>query len=726
MRSILSTFALVLIFNSCISHKAEITEEKKQPNVILFLVDDLGWQDTSVPFWKEKTHFNKRYHTPNLEQLAANGLIFTSAYATPVCSPSRVSLMTGMNASRHRVTNWTLHPNKMQPMETRDSLLSFPFWNVNGLSSEADTPHAIHVTSLAQQLQQQGYSTIHTGKAHFGAKETPGANPMNLGFDVNIAGHAAGAPGSYLGLEDFGNDKGSVWAVPGLEEYHDTDIFLTEALTKKALSTLEERNMDKPFYLYMAYYGVHTPIMADTRFYDKYLRNGLDTIEAKYASMIEAMDKSVGDVLHYLDDNDLTDETIILFMSDNGGLSAHARTGEKHTHNWPLKSGKGSVYEGGIRVPMMASWKGHFPKGKRVDTPIIIEDFYPTVLELVGVDESQIDHQIDGHSFAEVLYSGETKSHDRPLVWHYPNNWGVAGPGIGSYSAMRSENFKFIYNHLTQEIEVYDLSTDISEDNNLYPAEIETTKRLAETLSQYLENREAQMPTYKFKKKPVASAIEALNALQPEAKTYNLVNIASNKIQVDGNLEEVWNMANKLSDITAPWDKSLSFTNDFRALHDKENIYFSFVVDDDDIHLENSFDDEESNAVRSDRVELFFRRPHQLSPYYSFEMDAQSRIFDSKGIFYQSIDESWDVDRNGFNIHTSATDTGYILEGVISKKLMHELDLISDQGTINAGVFRGNYHSDTSKVEWISWVHPKSDNPDFHIPSSYGKMILEE
>jgi arylsulfatase A-like enzyme len=726
MRFILLSFVILLILNSCISTKAEVVEEKKQPNIILFLVDDLGWQDTSVPFWTEKTHFNKSYHTPNLEKLAASGLTFTSAYATPVCSPSRVSLMTGMNAARHRVTNWTLHPNKMQPMETNDSLLSYPFWNVNGISSDPSTPHAVSVTTLAQQLKNHGYHTIHAGKAHFGAKKTPGANPLNLGFDVNIAGHAAGAPGSYYGTENFGNGKRSNWAVPGLEEYHGTDIFLTEVLTQKAIASLNGRNLEEPFYLYMAYYGVHTPIMADERFYHKYLSTGMDTIEAKYASMIESMDKSVGDVLTYLDDNKLTDETIILFMSDNGGLSAHTRAGQKHIHNWPLKSGKGSVYEGGIRVPMIASWEDKFPTGKRVDTPIIIEDFYPTILELIGVDGTQITHDIDGHSFADNLYSGETDYHDRPLVWHYPNNWGVGGPGIGSYSAMRSENFKFIYNHLSQEVEVYDLANDIFENNNLYPAELETTKKLAEKLSQYLKKTNAQLPTYKFKKREVAYPSEALKSIQPQAKTYSITNIRSSSIHVDGNLEDIWNKAHLLSDITAPWNDSLTFVNEFKALHNEENIYFSFVVKDDDIHLENNYEDEESNAVRSDRVELFFRRPYHLSPYYAFEMDAQSRLFDSRGLFYQRIDSSWDIDENEFRIQTSFTDSGYILEGMISKKVLKELDLVGSDGSITTGIFRGNYHSDSDKVEWISWVKPTSDKPDFHIPSSYGKMILEE
>ena len=419
---------LILLLSTLLLGACQKVEEKIQPpNIIVFLVDDMGWQDTSVPFWNEKTPFNNIYHTPNMERMAREGMKFTQAYATPVCSPTRVSLMTGMNAARHRVTNWTLKKDENQWMETAHEKLSFPNWNVNGLSPEEGVKRAVHATPLPQLLRDSGYYTIHSGKAHLGAIDTPGENPLNLGFDVNIAGHAAGAPASYLGSENFGNGKEGreIWAVPGLESYHGKDIFLTEALTLESIKAMDSAvDKNKPFFLYMAHYAVHIPIMADDRFLQKYLEKGLDTIEAKYASMVEGMDKSLGDIMNYLDRKKLADNTIILFMSDNGGLSAVARGGEKHTHNWPLSSGKGSIYEGGIREPMLVKWPGKIEAGSKSDDYIIIEDFYPTILEMAEIKDVKITQTIDGVSFMNPLLGTEKKENNRPLFWHYPNEWG--------------------------------------------------------------------------------------------------------------------------------------------------------------------------------------------------------------------------------------------------------------------------------------------------------------
>ena len=344
---------LLLTFLGCssaVDKKATI----KTPNIILFLVDDMGWQDTSVPFWKEITDYNRRYRTPNMERLAKQGMKFTQAYATPVCSPTRISLLTGMNAARHRVTNWTLQPDQLQPMEIDHASLEFPMWNVNGMVADKEIPYAVLATPFPQILREHGYQTIHVGKAHFGAIGKSGENPLNLGFDINIGGHAAGAPQSYYGEDNFGNlpkFAGTPWPVPGLEAYHGKDINLTEALTLEAKKAMDKAlQADKPFYLYMAHYAVHGPIMADKRFYQRYLDQGIDTTEAKYASMVESMDKSLGDIMDYLDEQNIKNNTIILFMSDNGGLSAVARGGTPHTHNRPLSSGKGSMREGGIRM----------------------------------------------------------------------------------------------------------------------------------------------------------------------------------------------------------------------------------------------------------------------------------------------------------------------------------------------------------------------------------------
>ena len=486
---------MVLIFFSCQSEEIE----KTPPNIVLFLVDDMGWQDTSVPFWKERTAFNDLYHTPNMERLAKEGMKFTQAYATPVCSPTRVSLMTGMNAARHRVTNWTLEKDAIKGMEKNHDSLIFPEWNVNGMSPVGGDSKAVHAMPLPQALQDVGYFTIHSGKAHLGAIGTPGEDPLNLGFNINIAGHAAGAPESYLGTENFGNRKEGkeIWAVPGLKKYHGKDIFLTEAITKEALIAMDSAVMgEQPFFLYMSHYAIHTPIMGDERYLQKYYDKGIDSTEAKYASMIEGMDKSLGDIMNYLERKKIVDNTIILFMSDNGGLSAHARGGIPHTHNMPLSSGKGSMREGGIREPMLVKWP-EITKPESISAhQVIIEDFYPTILEMAGIDSLETVQKVDGQSFTEIL-KGETLEGVRPLFWHYPNEWGPSGPGIGAASAVRKGDWKFIYYHADRRMELFNLKKDIGEITDLVDLNQEKAKELATTLTNHLKAVKAQMPSHK-------------------------------------------------------------------------------------------------------------------------------------------------------------------------------------------------------------------------------------
>lgn len=193
------------------------TQQAERPNIIMFLVDDMGWQDTSVPFnGDEVSSLNKRYHTPNMERMAQMGVRFTQAYACAISSPTRCSLMSGMNAARHRVTNWTLELD--QKTDQTSEVLELPEWNYNGIQPaemEGKINNIAAITPLPQILKDNGYYTIHCGKAHFGARTTPGENPKNMGFDVNIAGGANGAPGSYLGTRNFG--EGSRFAVSGLE-----------------------------------------------------------------------------------------------------------------------------------------------------------------------------------------------------------------------------------------------------------------------------------------------------------------------------------------------------------------------------------------------------------------------------------------------------------------------------------------------------------------------------
>jgi arylsulfatase A-like enzyme len=467
------------------------------PNLIVFLVDDLGWQDLSEPFDVRRSAFNDRYRTPNVERLAREGVKFTQAYACPVCSPSRISLMTGMNAARHRVTNWTLEKNTSS--DGKHPFLTFPDWNVNGMTPVPGVERAVHATPLPALLKGAGYTTIHCGKAHLGAIGTPAANPLALGFDVNIAGHAAGAPGSHLGIHDFSSEwrkGGREWDVPGLDEYHGQQIVLAQALTERAIKALDAPvAARRPFFLHMSHYAVHTPIEEDARYLKRYQDAGLDPIEARYASMVEGMDRSLGDLLKYLDDHDLARNTLVLFMSDNGGLSATARGGEPHTHNTPLSSGKGSAREGGIREPLIARWPGTVRRGAVEATPVIIEDFFPTLLEAAGVRSPKTVQRVDGVSFLPLTKRAPSGASDRALFWHYPNEWGPKGPGIGAFSAVRHGDWKLIYYHADRSFELFDLREDLGEATNLAAARPDRVKALAAELGSYLRSVDAQMPT---------------------------------------------------------------------------------------------------------------------------------------------------------------------------------------------------------------------------------------
>jgi len=272
-------------------------QQPSRPNIIVFLVDDMGWQDCSLPFWDSATPLNKRYHTPNMERLAREGMKFTNAYAAPVCTPSRSSMLSGMNVAHHGITNWT-SPAKSNNTDAVDDQFDAAGWNINGLSPIPEVAATAYATPFPELLKSSGYFTIHVGKAHWASYGTPGANPYNMGFIVNISGHSAGHPQSYLSEEHYGNmpRKAIIQAVPDLEEYYDSGTFLTEALTLEAKKALEYPVKNhQPFYLNMAHYAVHTPIMGDRRFIQKYLDKGLDSIEARYASLLEGMDKSLGD-----------------------------------------------------------------------------------------------------------------------------------------------------------------------------------------------------------------------------------------------------------------------------------------------------------------------------------------------------------------------------------------------------------------------------------------------
>ncbi|GGK78751.1 sulfatase [Rufibacter glacialis] len=480
---------------------------QQRPNIIVFLVDDMGWMDTSVPFSGKVEALNQRYHTPNMVRLAREGMKFTNAYATPICTPTRVSLITGLNAAHHRVTNWT-NIRRDAPTDHPDSTFLPLAWNYNGLSPKPGVPHTVTAIPLPRLLQEAGYYTIHVGKAHFGSAGTPGANPYNLGFQVNIAGNAAGHPQSFLGTENYGNLPGKIsWhAVQDLSEYYGTETFLTEAITLEALKALDGAvKTKKPFFLHLSHFALHDPLQADPRFIQRYQDAGLDPQEAKYASMVEGMDKSLGEVLAYLQKNKLDQNTLLLFVSDNGGLSMGApRGGKPQTHNLPLRAGKGSVYEGGIRVPLLVRWPGTVKAGTTAHQYLIIEDFFPTLLEVAGVKKVPASQGVDGKSFLPLLKNPALKDTNRVLVWHHPNNWlPQGGPGINYKSAARQGDWKLVYDLRTGQKELYHLRSDLGETTDLAHRHPEKVAALSKALGQQLRHWNALLPIFKNTNTPV-------------------------------------------------------------------------------------------------------------------------------------------------------------------------------------------------------------------------------
>lgn len=483
-------------------------QEVSHPNIILFLVDDMGWQDTSVPFYNnQQTALNQRFHTPNMERLAQMGVRFTEAYACAISSPTRCSLMSGMNASRHRVTNWTLE--KDQKTDAISSTITLPDWNYNGIQPDNTAGlinHSTPITSLPQILKDNGYFTIHCGKAHFGARNTPGGDPATMGFDINIGGGPNGAPGSYLGTKNFG--EGTRFAVHGLEKYHGQDIFLTEALTREAIANIKRATeMGKPFYLYMSHYAVHSPYDDDKRFsnnyrgrYDIQLNDTLNEKEARYAALVEGMDKSLGDLLDYLEENPETGEnTIILFMSDNGGQGLNnVRQGRANRdQNYPARAGKGSAFMGGVHEPMIVYWPGITKGGTQNNQRIMIEDFFPTILDMAGINKYTTIQTIDGISFIDMIKSPELRR-ERPIVWHFPNLWGETQnieEGYGAYSAILKDDYHLIYSWETGRNRLYNIQKDIAEQTDLSAQMPEKVQELSQLLTQYLKERKAQRPT---------------------------------------------------------------------------------------------------------------------------------------------------------------------------------------------------------------------------------------
>ena len=516
----------------------------ERPNIVFFIVDDMGWVDSSVAYGEEVYPNNLRYNTPNMERLAAQGVMLTNAYACPVSTPTRTSLLTGVNAAHSRITNWT-STTKDTPSDATGGAVAMtqsgmnedlsgrfvrPEWNINGMSPVEGVESTLYATPLPKLLREQGYYTIHVGKAHWASAGTPGASPYNMGYNVNVSGNVAGMPRSYQSEDNYGNTP-ELWnmlAVQNMAEYYGTGLHLTEALTREALKTLDYPVANGlPFYLYFAHYATHTPIQRDPRFIQKYLDAGMDEGQARYASMVEGVDKSLGDLIDYLEQKGVAEDTIIIFMTDNGGNAENkAKGGVRFMHNLPLRNGKGSVYEGGIRVPLMVKWSGKVAPATRVNTPVICEDLFPTILQMAGIKSYEVVQDVDGKSLVNLVTKGsklaakaakkgvitDQKSAnafvvpeevsgidpERELIFHYPHQWKPYDlEDIDFLSAVRVGDWKLVYRMRTAKVELYNLKEDIGEQRDVAAQYPEKVKELAVKLSAKLREWNSPMPSYR-------------------------------------------------------------------------------------------------------------------------------------------------------------------------------------------------------------------------------------
>jgi len=442
---------------------------------VFLLVDDLGWADVGV-------YGSTFYETPNIDRLAAQGMRFTNAYAAaPVCSPTRTSIMSGKYPARLDTTDWFGATRK-------GKLLPAPY-----------IPQlALEEVTLAEALKEAGYSTAFVGKWHMGGRPH---RPEMQGFDLNVAGDGRGHPPSYF-FPYRSADGIQALDLPGGREGE----YLTDRLTEESLRFLEA-NQDEPFLLYLSYYAVHTPLQTKPALLAKYeaKRAALPPAsgtrylpegprEARqvqdhpvYAGMVESVDQSVGRVLAKLEQLGIANRTAVLLMSDNGGLSTSEGS---PTSNVPLRAGKGWLYEGGIREPMIVKWPGVVVAGSRSDHPVTSTDFYPTMLEMAGLPQRPGQHA-DGVSLVPLLkQTGSLERRD--LFWHYPH---YGNQGATPSAAVRRGDYKLIEYFEDEQVELFDLARDIGEHHDLSAEMPEKVEELRDTLHRWRDSVDAQMPS---------------------------------------------------------------------------------------------------------------------------------------------------------------------------------------------------------------------------------------
>jgi arylsulfatase A-like enzyme len=417
------------------------------PNFVFIFIDDLGWRD--VGFMG-----SKYYRTPNIDKLASEGMVFTDAYANaPNCAPSRACLLSGQYSPRHGV--YTVGDSDRGDTRLRKLI---PIENNETLASEKIT--------VAEALKPAGYVSAAIGKWHCGGAKDK-ADPLSQGFDVAVE-----------------REEYSHWTRKG--EY------LTDKLTDAAVEFIED-NAERPFFLYLAHYAVHTPIQAKKEMIEKYTRLTGDEYHnnAKYAAMIESVDESVGRVMGKSDELGLSENTVVLFFSDNGGYGPV-------TSMHPLRGDKGMLYEGGIREPATVRWPGVTKAGSQCSEPIIGIDFYPTMLEMAGVKRPE-GYALDGVSIVPLL-RGEESLNREAIFWHFPGylqrysstpaHWRTTPAG-----AVRAGDYKLIEFFEDGRLELYNLADDIGEETNLADAMPEKAAELHELLRQWRNKLDAPVPT---------------------------------------------------------------------------------------------------------------------------------------------------------------------------------------------------------------------------------------
>ena len=434
-------------------------------NFVFILADDFGWHDLAC-------YGNPYFATPNLDRLAVQGARFTDAYAAcPVCSPTRASILTGRYPVRTGVTDWI--PGR--PSHERGPITT----------PRTATEMKLEETTIAERLGPAGYRSASVGKWHLGNK---GFWPIDQGFDENIGGNHSGSPPKspkpYFGPFELPNLK----AAEG--------EFLTEKLTQAAVDFIG-RNRSDPFLLYLPHYTVHIPLGARGADVARHEAKANGRYNPVYAAMVESLDESVGRVLAAIDEAGIADRTIVFFFSDNGGLRYEGPAQKPVTDNSPLRAGKGHLYEGGIREPLIIRAPGVSKPGTVIDTPVSSVDFFPTMCAAAGLNAGDVD----GVSLLPLLRGGSLRP--RALFWHYPHYSNQGGePG----SAIREGDWKLIEWYEDGSLELYNLRDDIGEKTNLASTHRDKAERLHAQLVAWRKSVNALMPTPNPEWKPEAAA----------------------------------------------------------------------------------------------------------------------------------------------------------------------------------------------------------------------------